>query len=386
MFNKMRNSEFDIAIIGGGPAGSTAAIHLSRAGLKVGLFEKKTFPREVLCGEFLSAEVIESLKKLNLYNKFLLLNPNRINSFRFISEDSSDLETKFQFEAYSMKRSIFDNFLLKEAEKSGAKIFQPTEVKKIERKGSAYELKILDTEKSDRNISAEFVIAAYGKQNILDRKLSRNFVNVKSQLNGVKFHFDREYFQLFPDDEIQIYSSEGIYCGINAVNENEATLCFLEDRKHFTGSSREHLVKLMRRNEKFKRLFKEDFITIIPDLQIYGSGDVFFGKKELIKKGIFMLGDAAGVIAPLAGDGIGMALESAEILSRILTAGFQNSLSHEKISELYMSEWNNHFNVRLYSARFIQKSVLMNSLRKVGIGLVKLYPSLLPRLIQLTRG
>ena len=106
MFNKMRNSEFDIAIIGGGPAGSTAAIHLSRAGLEVCLFEKKTFPREVLCGEFLSAEVIESLKKLNLYNKFLLLNPNRINSFRFINEDSSELETKFRFEAYSIHRVV----------------------------------------------------------------------------------------------------------------------------------------------------------------------------------------------------------------------------------------------------------------------------------------
>ena len=285
----MGKNGFDIAIIGGGPAGATAAIYLAREGLKICLLEKKAFPREVLCGEFLSAEVIESLKKLDLYSKFLLLNPNRINSFRFINEDSTELETDFSFEAYSMKRSLFDNFLLKEAEKSGTEIFQPAEVKEIKKEGSSYKMKISDVEKSDKEISSDFVIAAYGKQNILDKKLNRSFVSTKSKLNGIKFHVHRKYFQPFPDNEIQIYASEGIYCGINAVNKNEATLCFLEDRKHFSGSSREHLVELMKKNKKFAELFRQDFSVLVPDLQIYGTGDVFFGKRELVKNGIFML-------------------------------------------------------------------------------------------------
>jgi flavin-dependent dehydrogenase len=382
----MRKNDFDIAIIGGGPAGSTAAIHISRAGLKVCLFEKKTFPREVLCGEFLSAEVIESLKKLNLYNKFLLLNPNRINSFRFINEDSSELETKFQFEAYSMKRSVLDNFLLNEAKKSGAKIFQPAEVKEIEKQGASFRLNILNGQGCNEEISSDFVIAAYGKQNILDKKLDRGFTNERSHLNGIKFHIDKKYLSLFPEDEIQIYASQGIYCGVNSVSESEVTLCFLEDRNNYSDSARSHLVSLMDRNDKFADIFNKDFLYVINEIQVYGTGNIFFGRKELVEDGIFMIGDAAGVIAPLAGDGIGMAMETAELLAGILINGSQNKLKPKILERQYVSDWKGHFKKRLFSAGIVQKLILTNNLRKAGIGLVNIFPTILPKIVQLTRG
>ena len=148
----MGKNDFDIAIIGGGPAGSTAAIHLARAGMRVGLFEKKTFPRDVLCGEFLSKEVIESLNKLGLCQKFLSLDPNKIYSFRFIDEDS------FSFSWNIFLVSSFDNFLLEEAKKAGAKIFQPIEVKEIEKQRGSFRVKVLGSKKYIEEISSNFVI------------------------------------------------------------------------------------------------------------------------------------------------------------------------------------------------------------------------------------
>ena len=78
-------SNFEIGIIGGGPAGSAAAAYLAGYGFDVCLFEKKSFPRETLCGEFLSTEVIHFLKEINLFDEFISLNPNKIKSNGWLS-------------------------------------------------------------------------------------------------------------------------------------------------------------------------------------------------------------------------------------------------------------------------------------------------------------
>jgi flavin-dependent dehydrogenase len=98
----------DILIVGGGPAGSTTALYLSQIGFDITIIEKKAFPRETLCGEFLSKEVTDILKELNLFDDFTSLNPNKLKSFRTIDESGIELVSDLNFEAYAMKRSIFD--------------------------------------------------------------------------------------------------------------------------------------------------------------------------------------------------------------------------------------------------------------------------------------
>ncbi len=382
----MGKRNFDIAIIGGGPAGSAAAIYLAGSGLNVCLFEKKIFPRDVLCGEFLSPEVFEELVKLGIDKEFLSLRPNKINSFRFINNDSSELFTNFPFDAYSIKRSVFDNFLLDQALKSVVKIFQPAEVKTILKEENSFKLKFIRSDNQVEEISTTFLIAAYGRQNILDKILGRGFINERSRLNGIKFHIEKKYLLSFIPDEIQIYASGGIYCGVNAVSDNEITLCFLEDRNEYTDSYRDHLAELMSNNKKFAEIFNSDFLSAINNKPVYGTGNIFFGRRELTKNGIFMIGDAAGVIAPLAGDGIGMALQSAGLLCEILTSGIKNKIGRDKLEKKYCYEWNKRFNKRLFSARIVQKTILGNNLRKAGVGLVKLFPGILPEIIRRTRG
>jgi len=104
-----------IGIIGGGPAGSSMALYLASMNFDVCVFEKKLFPRETVCGEFLSHEVIAILKELNLYEKFLLLKPNKITKLKLFNSGKLTAESNFEFDAFSLKRSTFDNFLLSEA-------------------------------------------------------------------------------------------------------------------------------------------------------------------------------------------------------------------------------------------------------------------------------
>jgi len=124
----MNKLETEVLIIGGGPAGSTTALYLSQLGFDITLIEKKIFPRETLCGEFLSKEVTDVLKELRIFEDFISLNPNKLNSFRAIDDSGIQLISDLNFEAYAMKRSVFDSLLLEKAKERNVNVIQPAEV------------------------------------------------------------------------------------------------------------------------------------------------------------------------------------------------------------------------------------------------------------------
>ena len=231
----------EIAIIGGGPSGSTAAIYLADYGFDVCIIEKKVFPRETLCGEFLSREVVQNLEELNLFDDFLKLNPNSINSFKLIDDNDNEIFAQLDFQAYGMKRSAFDNLLLTRAQSKGVTIYQPCEVSEIIKENGVYRLSLKSSKQHPDTISSHYVIAAYGKRNSLDSKLKRNFTSYKSNLDGIKYHVHKKYLRNVKDDQIQIFTADGIYCGVNSVSDEEVTFCFLEDR---TNASRTPIAKL----------------------------------------------------------------------------------------------------------------------------------------------
>lgn len=315
----MNELNTDILIIGGGPAGSTTALYLSELGFNITLIEKKIFPREVLCGEFLSKEVTDVLKELKIFNDFLSLNPNKLNSFRAVDESGIELNSDLNFDAYAMKRSVFDLFLLNKARDKNVKVMQPAEVISTIRSNREFISVIEENNGNKLQIKSKLVIAAYGKQNILDKKFDRDFVNKKSNLNGVKFHLPTNLLDKQFDDEIRIYTDEELYCGMNQVSDTEMTVCFLENRKQSKIPSRERLIEVIKSNNYFKKVFSEDAIDYIKTTNIYGTGNIYFGKREVVENGIIMVGDAARVISPLAGDGIGMAMESAKLLYSVFS-------------------------------------------------------------------
>lgn len=374
---------FDVIIIGGGPSGSSAAIGLAAGGMNVAIVEKKSFPREVLCGEFLSHEVIGAIREFGLEDEFLSLRPNRITTFAFFSENGVETIQPLGFEAWSVKRSLLDQMLLRRAESGGAAIVQPAEVTSIHRDQEGYEVGF-KTPKGSRFLSAGTVVAAYGRQSPLDKSLERSFVSHRSGMSGVKYHLPRGVFSEFPNGSIQLFAAEGIYCGVNRVNENEATLCFLASsgRLH----PREALSALLQKNRKFRALFRADLPSGLPELSPYGAGNIFFGKRNVVENGIYMVGDAAAVIAPLAGDGIGMAIESGQLLARVLITAKRDSLGRRETEALYTGEWRHRFRKRLAVASYLQTFAMSSVGGNLGGLLLKTFPRLAEGMIQWTRG
>jgi flavin-dependent dehydrogenase len=381
----METEKYDIGIIGGGPAGSSAALLLCKAGFNVCLFEKKRFPRETVCGEFLSREVYNFFDENGLLERFFSLNPNPINFFKIVFNTNVSVQSELNFTGYGLKRSSLDSFLLNTASEAGTIVYKDSEVTNIVKNTNDYIIEFTSN-KNNCYVQCDTIIAAYGKQNILDKKLNRKFINKKSGFNGIKFHFDIEELPAFNRNEIQIYTSDSIYCGINAVNENKVSVCFLENRNRYGLSSRTHLKELIMYNSSFASLLSKKFESLIETTELYGTGNIYFGKRELAANDILMAGDAGRVIAPLAGDGISIALQNARILQKTLLLKREKKLDSYKTGLIYKEFWNKEFRKRILIAFYVQKILFSRNLSKAGSIAIRLFPGILKYLIHNTRG
>jgi len=383
----MVKRNYEVIIIGGGPAGSSAAIYLARFGFDVCLIEKKIFPRETLCGEFLSGEVIKHLQNMGIDSQFLALSPNLIKSFKVFFENGKSFSGNFNFNAYAIKRSVFDQFMLQNAKLKGVEIFQPAEVKEIIKNNEIFTIKIKDQNSREIVLNSKILIAAYGKQNSLDSKLNRAFNRSKTGFNGIKFHIKKSCFNSFNKEEIHLYTGKDLYCGINSVDNNTMTLCFLQNRKNPI-SYKQHLLELFNSNPAFNRILKKNFFNSFSDHKVYGTGNIYFGRRNKVESGIIMIGDAAGMISPFSGDGIGMAFDSAKLASECLAYQRKTNRLIENAFSMYEKSWSKLFSKRIFISKFLQGFLLKSSLRKIASGnvhLLEFFPSLNSLLIKVTR-
>jgi flavin-dependent dehydrogenase len=377
----LAHRHFEIAIIGAGPAGSTAAMLLARSGFDVCLIEKRSFPREVLCGEFLSHEVTDHLKHAGLFEAFLALSPNPVRSLRLHGERGEDVHTAFSFPAYGLSRGKFDAFLLSAAKDAGATVLQPADVKEIVRTSGGFLLR-LDASGEIVTLTSAKLVGAHGKRSSLDRVLRRGFVGERSPLSGFKVHVDARAFPRLDMTAIHLFARKGMYYGINAVDGGNLTVCWLERKKGGGIPPRLRLPPLLA-DAGISPAFAPQISLRIP--QIYGGGNLYYGRKKVVVDGVFMIGDAAGMIAPLAGDGIGMAVESARLVSHIVREQRFKDFSDARTESMYSSEWSALFRKRRMVAGAIQTAILNRPSLGLCVRLANMFPFLLTIIIGSTR-
>lgn len=375
---------FDIAIIGAGPAGSVSALHLRERGYSVCVIEKSAFPRETVCGEFLSDEVVSGLKELGLDAEFMRLHPNPMETVRLDSDRGLSLQARLGFTAFGIKRGTFDHFLLSAARRAGARIIQPACIDTVTRWNGSYLLHWTDGS-GEFTVSARRVIGAYGRYGILDKRLHRTFTAARTHLNGIKIHVDRSLCPGIDTRAIHLFTGSHIYCGVNAVNDGVVTVCLLEQRAAGDDHPRRLLTRLAAENTAFKACFAEGFDVSCQSAPMYGTGNIYFARKDAVVDGIFMVGDSAEVIAPLSGDGIGMAFQSARLLAEVFDEAKSRRLDDHATAALYIRRREGLFRRRLRIARLLQTILLSRVLCSAGMSAAGTFPRLLQACIGLTR-
>ncbi|MEQ9466154.1 MAG: NAD(P)/FAD-dependent oxidoreductase [Ekhidna sp.] len=334
----------DVIVIGGGLAGLINAILLNREGLSVQLFEEKRYPFHRVCGEYISNEVIPFLKKHQLYPEEL--EPVPINKFQLSSISGKSLHMPLDLGGFGISRHALDEWLVKIAMREGVDVVHDR-VTQVNFLSDSFELQ----SNSGTLHQARLVIGAFGKRSFLDKNLSRNFIQKRSPYVGVKYHIRTD---VVANDVIALHNFHGGYCGVSRIENDKFNLCYLSHRsnlkKHKSIEAME--AEVLRKNPQLKDILNNaESLFDKPEV----INEITFEKKEPIFNHILMSGDSAGMITPLCGNGMAMAIHSAKILSELITLNLRNGFDRSQLEKEYENQWNKHFAKRLWAGRHIQR-------------------------------
>ncbi|SMD34948.1 Dehydrogenase (flavoprotein) [Reichenbachiella faecimaris] len=363
---------YDVIVIGGGIAGLINSILLSRAGLHVALFEKKSYPFHRVCGEYISNEVKPFLMSNDLYPK--AHEPAQISKFKLTSINGNVAHLPLKMGGFGISRYVFDEFLFQQAQSVDVTVFQAHTVSDITFEGDAFHVLA-----NRQSYSSKIVIGSFGKRSALDR--GRIFMQKKSPYLGVKYHIKTN----LPADEIALHNFQEGYCGISQIEDGTFNLCYLSHRenlrKHKTIEEMES--KVLHQNPFLKNIWDgADFLFEKPEV----INEISFEKKELIHNHILMCGDTAGMITPLCGNGMAIAIRSAKLLSELIILEWSNGdVNRKRLEEKYAKVWNQHFASRLWVGRQIQKLFGANQTSNFSVQLAKINP-IGKAIVKLTHG
>lgn len=371
-------TDYDIAIIGGGLAGLAASIQLSKKGYRVVLFEKEIYPCHKVCGEYVSLESRHFLSSLGLPLNDLDL--PIIDTLLLTAPNGKELTTKLPLGGFGISRYLLDSSLAEIAVKNGVQLMQKTKVDDVKFKND-YAIYF-----SGRSISAKICCAAFGKRSNLDMKWNRNFIHQQNaRLNnyvGIKYHVKADW----KSNIIGLHNFKNGYCGISKIEGSRYCLCYMtkaENLKACNNNIEQMQQQILFQNPHLKKIFLNS--EVVQNFPVTIS-QISFSKKSKIENGMLMLGDAAGMITPLCGNGMSIALHTSKIASLLIDRFLQQEISLTELEQQYQKQWQQNFASRLKTGRIIQSFFGSNSLSNLLVGTFKTLPFLTKPLIRLTHG
>lgn len=373
--------EKEVFIIGGGLAGLTAAIHLRKLNIPVTLIEKNAYPKHKVCGEYISNEVLPYLKWLNI--SIEELHPTHINKLQFSTSSGKTINTTLPLGGFGISRYTLDNYLFQKAIENGCQVIQET-VDTIYFEKDKFTI----TTAEGNRLKPTIVLGAFGKRSNIDINLNRNFIQKKSPWLAVKAHYEGE----FPNDVVGLHNFNGGYCGVSKVEDNKINICYLASYESFKvyKNSTEFQKQVLEQNPYLKEIFTTSTLSFqeqLRSLKPLTISQISFEKKSPIENHILMIGDTAGLIHPLCGNGMAMAIHSAKIAAEVVNDFINQRLkTRESLEETYTKQWNKTFKSRLKTGRVLANILLKPTLSDYLYRIIIIAPFLLTSIIKKTHG
>jgi flavin-dependent dehydrogenase len=366
---------YPVVIIGGGLAGLISGIELSRRGIRVLVIERKSYPYHKVCGEYVSNEVRPYLESLGL--DLAGLGAVTISNFRFTSPLGRVLDTKLDLGGFGLSRFALDYALHSLAVKVGVDFALNTTVTKVDWMNDHFEIQTSE----GTSYHAEICLGAYGKRTRLDKQLDRAFMEKESPYVGVKYHIRGD----FPTDVIALHNFKNGYCGMSAIEDDKQCLCYLTERSNIkqAGSIPEMERSILYKNPHLNAIFSQaEFLYDKPEV----INEISFAPKNCVENHILMAGDSAGLITPLCGNGMAMAIRAGSMAGRETERYFRDHRSRPQLEVSYQKAWQQEFATRLTVGRTVQKLFGQEVLSELALGFFKVAPPLLRRVIKSTHG
>lgn len=364
-----------ILIIGGGLGGLVHALCLARAGVPALVIEKKRYPFHRVCGEYVSNEVLPFLQGLGVDP--VALAPARISRFLLSAPSGKSLSVPLDLGGFGVSRYALDEYLYKTALAQGVEFRLDTTVEDLRFADDTFTLSLSDGD----TLQGPVVVGAYGKRANLDRHLNRPFFRVRSPYVGIKYHLRTD----FPRDLVALHNFPDGYAGVSALEDGLTNLCYLTTRRNLkiSGGIPQMEERFLHRNPHLRRLFGEaEFLYGQPEV----INEISFATKACVENHVLMCGDAAGMIAPLCGNGMAMAMHAAKLLADHVVPYARGQRTRAELELGYARDWRRHFARRLQVGRTVQKLFGGPVLSEMAVGAARLAPVGIRALMRFTHG
>ena len=361
----------EIIIIGGGLAGLVSSIQLAKAGRKVLVIEKKSYPFHKVCGEYISNETRPFLTSFGV--NFEELGVKEISKFQFTSPSGRVLETELDLGGFGISRYKLDEYLFHLAQENGVTFLLENTVESVD-----YQNDIMIVKTQNQTFESRFVIGSFGKRTKLDATLKRDFFTKRSPYIGVKYHIKTN----FPQDLIALHNFKDGYCGISAIEDDKHCLCYLTTRENLRqhGTIAEMEKQILWKNPHLKKIFTQsEFLYDKPEV----INEISFAPKTAVENHILMAGDSAGLITPLCGNGMAMAIHGAKLLTDSI---LENYHDRNLVEDTHQKSWNKHFRQRLWVGRNVQRLFGNEVISEIALSSLKMVKPALRAIIKATHG
>lgn len=370
--------EYDVAVVGGGLAGLAASILLKKKNYRVILFEKEHYPFHRVCGEYISLESWNFLLSLGL--PLHQWNLPHIDTLQLSAPGGQIFETGLPLGGFGISRYTLDNALADLAKAAGVHLLEGAKVAAIEHSEG------FTVRWQQHSVKASLCFAAYGKRSNLDVKWNRPFLQKHhTALNnfvGVKYHVQASW----PQNLIGLHNFKDGYCGVSKVEGDRYCLCYLTRAKNLKnhGNRIDAMQKaVLFQNPRLKAVFENS--AVLPDFPVVIS-QISFAQKSRVENGVLMLGDTAGMITPLCGNGMSIALHTAKLAAVLGDQFLQKKITAGEMEKRYRQQWNQQFARRLRAGRALQYFFGNSRLSNFFVGTFRLLPILAKPFIRLTHG
>jgi flavin-dependent dehydrogenase len=318
---------FDVTVIGAGPAGSVAAMLLARHGWPVTLIEQHRFPREKVCGECLSALGIEVLGRLQLMDSLRAMRPITLTHALLHSNDGQTARIDLPRPMFGISRPALDTLLLDAARRAGVTIRQPARCE------GTSDLRIRDLESNRvEALRTNLVVVADGKS-----ALFGDPPPINTGTFGIKSHWTDVQG---PRDAIELFGFDDCYGGMAAIEGDRWNLALSAPAARLLrckGNLDQLLADLLRENPTFRHRVAR----ARPSGDWLASPLPRFGVRASWPACAIPVGNAAAAIEPIGGEGMGLALRSAELAASALVEcdGRWDERKSQTLRHAYLRLW-----------------------------------------------
>jgi flavin-dependent dehydrogenase len=398
-------SDFDAIIVGGGPAGASAAIELAASGARVLLAERERFPREKLCGEFISPECLEHFARLGVLER-MSGGSARVSETIFYAPSGRGVSVPSAWfgggdgssDALGLSRAEMDARLLARAREAGACVLEEAALAGVLTEGGRVRGVRLHTQGGEtREFRARVTLDATGRHRALVRRAERELGGKTDEVGGEENQKGRARLVAFKahldgsrgaPGVCEIYFYPGGYGGLSPVEGGLSNLCFITRARDVRGRGSD-AERVMREVLTRNRRAAHTLSGASARTRWLGVSVESFGRHEPAPfEGLLAVGDAAAFIDPFTGSGMLMALEGGALAARAVTRWL--AVSGDDFAPLareYRAAYVERFDARLRLCGMLRRAALAPpALAEIAVVALAASAGLRRRLARATRG